>query len=211
MPATNYQEYLQRFISDTFLPVYFAVTVTSPGSLAAPADGFVDDLNPEGYAVPTADPTANPRSTGSYPSTKILSLAKERGNMRWAEILIQCSSTIQPTNQLYVDAIGADQDTEATSMNFVLKYDRPEYVATEDELNPGTILVGVDAVKRFIARALVTDLISNRDVYNPDIVVTATGSQVQGPIIETVSANKVFANIATAEASITVIESDLTT
>ncbi|NJO61090.1 MAG: hypothetical protein HC836_23350 [Richelia sp. RM2_1_2] len=211
MPASNYQEYLKRFISDTFISVYFAVEIATPGVLAAPADGFIDDLSPENYAVNPIDPTANPRATGSYPTTKILSLAKERANMRWEEILTQCSLTIQPTQQLYVSATGATHNAEATTMSFVLKYDRPEYVATEDELTPGTILVGADAVKRFVARALVIDIKKNRDLYNPDIVMTAAGSQVQGPIIEDVTAAKIFADLVTAEASITVIESDLTT
>lgn len=204
MSATDYQEYLKRFISDTFYPQHYSIVIATPGALSAPQDGFIDDLNPEGYGVDPVDPTANPRATGNLPSTKLLSEAKERGNMRWEEVLIQCSYLIQPTRQYNVKAVGADEDTEASSMEFVLEYNRPEYLATEDENNPGTILTGEDAVKRFVARALVIDSIRNRLVYNPDTATTPAGTQVQGPIIERVTAGKIFANIATAEGSITV-------
>ena len=205
MPAVDYQDYLKRFISDTFYPHHYAIVITSPGALAADADGFIDDLNAEGYAVDgSIDPTANPRATGSFPSTGVLALAKERANMRWEEVLIWLSTTIQPTRQYNVNAVGADHDTEATTMEVVIEYDRPEYLQTEDELNPGTFLFGEDAVTRFIARALVLDLKRNRLVYNPDLAANKSGPQVQGPIITLVEADKIFADIATAEASIAV-------
>ena len=143
MSATDYQSYLKRFLSDTFYPQFYSVVVTSPGVLSAPANGFIDDLDISGYAVPTADPTANPRATGNFPTTLLLSEAKVRGNMRWEEILIRSSATIQPTRQFNVSALAdattpADEDTEATLMEFVFQYDRPEYLATDDEDNPGT-------------------------------------------------------------------------
>jgi len=201
MPATDYQEYLKRFTSDTFYPQHYVVVITSPGALSSPADGFVDDLNAEGYAVDgSLDPTANPRSTGNFPSTENLSLAKERANMRWEEILIQLSSVIQPDLQFNLNAAGADEDSEATTMEFVLKYDRPEYLKTADESNPGVFLYGDDAITRFIARALIVDLSRNRLVYNP----TTVNGNSQGPIITTVEADKIFANISAAESNISV-------
>lgn len=204
MPAVDYQDYLKRFISDTFLPHHYSVEIATPGALSAPADGFIDDLNAEGYAVDPVDPTANPRATGAFPTDKDAALAKERANMRWEQVLIKLSEFIQPTIQYNVDASGADQDTEASTVEFVLTYDRPEYLQTEDEDNPGTILFGEDAVKRFIARALIVDLKRNRDLYNPDNAPNKSGPQVQGPIIEEVEADKLFADIATAEGSVTV-------
>lgn len=204
MPAVDYQDYLKRFISDTFLPHHYDITITSPGALAAPADGFIDDLNSEGYAVLPADPTANPRATGLFPTTKILAQAKERANMRWEEVLVQCSLLIQPDIQYNVNAVGATEAAEATSVEFVLKYDRPEYLKIEDELNPGTFLFGADAVKRFIAKALVTSLLSNRLYYNPEAAANKSGPQVQGPIIEDIVAAQLFATIVAAEANIAV-------
>lgn len=205
MSATDYQAYQKRFLSDTFLPHHYSVVIATPGVLSAPQDGFIDDLNVEGYAVSSTDPTANPRATGTFPSSLVLSRAKERANMRWKEILIQCSSVIQPDIQFNVTALAdpttpADQDTEATLFEFVLKYDRPEYLRTEDELNSGVFLTGADAVTRFIARALSSTIVSNRLVYNPSTV----NGNIQGPIIEQVTAQKLYANVTAATSDITV-------
>lgn len=205
MSATDYQAYQKRFLKDSFVPHHYTVVVATPGALSSPADGFIDDLNVEGYAVDPTDPTANPRATGSFPATKALSLAKERANMRWKEILNQCASVIQPTIQFNVEALAdpttpADESTEAATFEFVLQYDRPEYLSTADEDNAGVTLTGADAVSRFVARALTKDLVSNRLVYNP----TTVNGNAQGPIIEAVTAEKIFADVSTAESDITV-------
>jgi hypothetical protein len=198
-------------IEDTFHPTYFYVEITNPGSLSAPNNGFIDNLNVEEYARDPMDPVADPRATGNYPATKLLSEAKERSNMRWQNILVQCSLAITPDQQLHIEAVGATESTEASIMQFVLRYDRPEYVATNDELNSNTVLYGVNAVKRWVARAISVDIFSNVLLYNPEMVNNKSGPQIQGPMIENVIAGKVFATILLAEAAITVIESDLTT
>jgi hypothetical protein len=73
------------------------------------------------------------------------------------------------------------------------------------------VLYGVNAVKRWVARAISVDIFSNVLLYNPEMVNNKSGPQIQGPMIENVIAGKVFATILLAEAAITVIESDLTT
>lgn len=181
-------------IEDTFIPVHYHVTIDLAGlGGAAPADGFIDNLSPSEYS--------------GFPTTTALSEAKERANIRWEEIIRQTSRDISPIRVLDTIATGADQDTEASEMSFTLVYDRPEYVRTEDELNPGTYLTGIDAVKRWVARALIVDISGNRDFYSPEVV----DGIVQGPMILNIPAGAIAPDLATAEANITVILSDLTT
>ena len=146
-------------------------------SIGALVSGHVDHTTPEQYGA-----------LSDFPTTKILSLVKERANMRWEEIIRQVSVTIQPLQISGVVATGADEDTEATAFDFTLAYDRVEYVRTEDELNPGVFLEGVDAVKRWVERALTIEITSNRFIYNPDIVPSTT--IISGPAVEEVVAPK---------------------
>jgi hypothetical protein len=73
------------------------------------------------------------------------------------------------------------------------------------------MIYGVNAVKRWVARALVVDITSNVLLYNPEMANNKSGPQVQGPSIQDLTAGKIFTDLTTAEAAITVIESNLTT
>jgi len=179
-------------IHDTFIPVWYHITVTNLTG-AAPADGFIDHQNPQDFPA--------------FPSTLALSRAKERARMRYEGMLQQLALVQMMSRTMNIVATASTEDTEATDFQITVQYDRPEYVATEDEDNPGTILEGVDAVTRFVARALVVDTIVNREIYDP----TVSSGNPRGPVIEEVTAGKIAADLATAEAAITVIESDLTT
>lgn len=161
-------------------------------SIGALAGGHVDHTTPEQYGA-----------LSDFPTTKILSLEKESANMRWEEIIRQVSATIQPLQISGVVATGADEDTEATAFDFTLAYDRVEYVRTEDELNLGTFLEGVDAVKRWVERALTIEISSNRFIYNPDIVPSTT--IVSGPAIEEVTAVKAEASLPIATVSVVAV------
>lgn len=179
-------------IHDTFIPVWYHITITNLTG-AEPDNGFVDHQNPQDFS--------------DFPSTLDLSEAKERARMRYEEILRQLSLTHTISRTMNIVATGSDEDTEATDFQITIQYDRPEYIATEDEDNPGIILEGEDAVTRFVARALIVDIISNREIYDPTIV---SGNPI-GPAIRRITAGGPAADLATAEAAITVIESDLTT
>lgn len=181
-------------IQDTFIPVWYHITITIL-TAAAPANGFIDHRNPQDFGP------------GNLPATRDLSLAKERGRMRYESMLQQLSFAQHITRTLNIVATGADEDTEASVFELTVQYDRPEYVATEDEDNLGTILTDTDAVQRFVARMMVTDIIRNREIFDP----TLTASNPKGPEILEVTAGAIAANLAAAEAVITVIESDLTT
>ncbi len=169
---------------------YYTVTVGALTGGAAPDDGHVDHTTPEEYGATTG-----------FPATKLLSLTKERANMRWEAILRQVSLEIQPLQISSVVATGADEDTPATSVEFTLAYDKVEYLRTEDELSPGSFLTDIAAIKRWVERALTTDHTSNRYIYNPDVVPTT--SIIQGPMIESVTAGAPEASVPIA--SITVV------
>lgn len=144
-------------------------------SIGVLVSGHIDHTTPEQYGA-----------AGAFPSTNALSLVKERANMRWEEIIRQVSETIQPLQISGVVATDAEEDVEATAFGFTLAYDRVEYLRTEDELNPGVYLTGNAAIKRWIERALTTDITSNRFIYKPDDVPTTTIPG--GPAIESVTA-----------------------
>jgi hypothetical protein len=174
-------------IEDTFIPVYYRIEIDGSGlGGTAPDDGFIDNQRAREY-----DP---------LPSTLDASRAKERGNVRYGELIRQLSDNISPVNHTprQIVAPGRDGDTPPTSFDFTVVFDRPEYLRTEDETNPGTFLTGVDAVTRFVARALVQERYDNREIYNP----TAGNFS----LIENLQTGALAADVATAEGNITVTE-----
>lgn len=173
---------------------YYTVTIGALTGGAAPADGHVDNKTPEQYG---ADDTNVPLlASTTFPSTNDLSLTKERANMRYEAIIRQVSENIQPLQISGVVAAAADQDTPATSFVFTLAYDRVEYLRTEDEQNAGVFFTEENAIKRWIERALTTDITENRFIYKPD-VVPATAI-VQGPAVEEVVAGAAEATLPIA-------------
>ena len=153
------------------------------------ASGHVDHITPENYPA--------------FATNKVLSLVKERANMRWEEIIRQISETIQPLQISGVVATGADENTEATAFDFTVAYDRVEYLRTEDELNPGIYLEGADAIKRWVERALTTEITSNRFIHNPDVVPTTTIKT--GPAIESVTAPAAEVSLPIATVAVTAV------
>jgi len=172
---------------NTLLMSYYRIVITNLTGVA-PANGFVDHQKPEDYIT--------------LPTTKAFSEAKERSNMRYESIIRNISTDIAPTVVRGQVATAATPDAEATSFGMTVGYDREEYVRTADELIPGTELIGIAAVTRWVARALIQEQVGNRDFYDPT-VVPATGIP-RGNEISNVIAGAAAADIATAEAAITV-------
>lgn len=174
--------------------IYYNVSITTSAlGGVAPDDGAIDNTKPEGYSAFAVD--------------NLASLRKERGNMRYEELIRQISIEIQPIILNNIIATAADEDTDATTFAFTIAYDRDTYVRTEDEDNLGTFLTDTNAVQRWVARMCIADIVKNRDTYHPDNV----GIADQGQIIQEVTAGAIAANLATAEAQITVIIVDQTT
>lgn len=171
---------------------YYTVSIAALTGGAAPDDGHVDHTTPEEYGTTTG-----------FPTTKLLSLTKERANMRWEAILRQISMEIQPLQVSSVVATGATKDAPATAFEFTVAYDKVEYLRTEDETSPGTFLTGAPAIKRWVERALTTDHTFNRFIYNPDVVPTT--AIIQGPMIESVTAGAPEASVPIATVTIAAV------
>ena len=171
---------------------YYTVTIGALIGGAAPKDGHVDHITPEQYGA-----------LGSFPTTDALSLTKERANMRYEAIIRQVSENIQPLQVSGVVATAADEDTPATSFVFPLSYDKKEYLRTEDELNPGVFLTEDAAIKRWVERALTTDVTMNRYVYKPDFVPAT--AIIYGPAIESVVAEAAEAALPIATVAVVAV------
>lgn len=180
-------------IKDTFIPAYYRVQISPSGiGGTAPQNGFVDDK--ESYEF---DP---------LPTTLDNSLAKERGNVRYEEIIRRLGTNIDPVNHTprQINAPGRDGDTAPTAFDFTVAFERPEYLQTEDENNPGSTLSGTDAVQRFVARALVTHRKDNRQVFNPE--TNSFGVRTNPAIIREVETEGLANTVADVEGNITVTE-----
>lgn len=177
---------------------YYTVNIGLLTGGVAPADGHVDFTTPEEYGA-----------LGAFPSTLIFSRAKERANMRWEAIMRQLGAEIQPLQISGAVATTADEDTEATVVDFTVAYDRVEYLRTEDtENNPGIFLEGTAAIKRWVERALITDHTFVRQVYNPEDHVLGSSGKVGvdfGPLIESVTADKVETLVPIATVTVTAV------
>ncbi len=188
-----------------------AVTITGDGVDADVVVGTVDGagaitgftINDGGSGYSAATATIDlPRL---LPDTLAKSLDIEHANMRWEAVVRGASDTIQPLFTADIVTTGRTVDTPATNIKFTLPYDRPEFLDTEDETSVPDRLTGTDAVKRFVARELIRDVVMNREVFNPELSPVPDEQQL-GPQILEVTAVKAAADIATAEAAITITE-----
>ncbi len=142
-------------MTDRLEYTYYRVVITTLTGGAAPADGGIDNITPEQYGA-----------NADFPTTLDNSLAKERANMRYEEVIRQVSLMIQP---ILVSAFTSDAggDQEASSFEFTLMFDRDYYVFTIDETSSPDVITGADAVKRCVERALIIDIVKNRQIYDP--------------------------------------------
>ena len=173
----------------------YTVTVTITGA--------VDDARPEILA----------NNLGGFPTTYDAAKAISRANIRFHEVvgglLALCDFTMQN-----IVRVGRTTDAPPTSFAFDMTFyrDRVTYLKTEDELNPGTFLLGLDAIKRVVARVISTDYNQNYSFFDPTVRVTRTNTNTtaqttppRGYAYELVDATKLFANVTAAESNITVI------
>lgn len=188
-----------------------AVTITGDGVDADVVVGTVDGdgaitgftINDGGSGFTAATATIDlPRL---LPDSLAESLDIERANMRFEAVIRGVSTTIHPLFTADIVTTGRTVDTPATNIKFTLPYDRPEFLDTEDETSVPDRLTGVAAIKRFVARELIRDVVMNREVFNPELSPVPDEQQL-GPQILEVTAVKAAADIATAEAKITVTE-----
>lgn len=164
---------------------YFRVTINAAGlGGAAPADGFIDNETPRDYS-----------KTVGFPSTANGSLAKTRANIRWKEIVQRLSTQISP-QVIEINKVGAGPDAAPTQIAFTVVYDREDFIFTSSETD-GAALNGEAAIKREVARALITDLTHRTQIYVPSVDNFEDR-------LEVVVAGKLATTLAAAEANIVV-------
>lgn len=171
---------------------------------AAPADGFIDRKKIQYYMV--WDDTTNTMSGFATSFNNVI--AKERANMRYLYLTETLSATNTPISMTTVDSISnGDANTAPSKYRILISYDRPEYLYTADELNPGIMLYGVDAIKRQVARVFTSTITSRRIMPDP---MEAAGSPnawsgQYETIVDVIAANPV-SSITVAESNITVTQ-----
>lgn len=143
---------------------------------------------------------------GGAPTTLALSLAKEKANMRWDAVVFELGQLISPMFLGEVVKTGTiDGSAPVTTISFTVGYDRASYLRIEDSLNPGTYLLGADAIKRLVAVALVNDYVGNQEIFDPTITTTGDTCARLNPLqILTITSNKLDASLATVEQNLTV-------
>ncbi len=179
-------------------PRYYRIQIT----------GAVDNVSPEQFARANGDPAQDYQD--EMPTTRSASLDIERSNMRYEAVIRGLSTTIQPLFAVSHATSSRTKDVDASDIAFTVAYDRPEFLVTEDEDNPGTFLGyeqsgsdALEALERFVARELIVDIVQKRQIFDPESYVTG---ESKGPAIEVVTAVKPFANLTAANAAITVTE-----
>lgn len=139
----------------------FKIEIASTGLSTASDEvkGFLDNLKAQDY--PDFDITQQPIDG----ETLAQYIIKARGYIRWR----QMSYNISQGGIFYIgdyQTTGANHITPPTSMSFKVGYERFDGMVIEDETNQGTILTGVDALKRRIALSLVDNYNINEEYFN---------------------------------------------
>lgn len=184
-------------------PISFQITIT----------GAVDDQREEHFAQAAGAADAN-NPEDYWPTAKTNAVEIAKSNMRFRAVIDQLS-LLSLFNITDIKRVGRTQDDPATEFSFTLIYyrERPSYLKTEDENNPGTFLYGEDAVKRAIARAISTDYNQNYSFWDPTVTVPRTNTDTtdettppRGWAYELVECEKLYADVTTAEGNIIVTE-----
>lgn len=167
---------------------FYRVTINNTGLLSTdPSDGFIDPTYPWQY--------------DNYADTNLLSFAKTRANERWKNIIQQIELRTTP-RFVNIDITGGDQNNPPTSIAFTLDFDRPEVVFDEnpEQFPTATQLNGIDAIQRWVARALIMSRTNNVQIYKPETaskynIVQGIGTMILeiGPLCNTITdANSVI-------------------
>lgn len=189
--ATPYADKVQLNSLDGS-PIYFG----TPASGTATAN--------LGFAVSTAYSTA---------MTNADAVEIEKGFLRWKGIASELATNLTAYVYGYWAMTGSTTDGAAlpTTLSWTLGVENPDNVyaitAAGEPETVGTLLTGVAAVKRLVARALTKEWAENRNLFNDDVTIRGTLALRENPVVVqriTASAIDSVADIATIEGNITV-------
>lgn len=173
-------------------------------------------LNGQPWAINSGNAVTNLGTTignhGGYPMSLANSLAKERANMRWDQTINELESYSTPIFLGNIKRTGNIANVALTSITFTVGYEHPAQVSTiarPTEPDAGNVLVGTDAIKRSVARALTSTIATNRKVF--DTTMQSYGSYTDRPNSAriqkvTASALDTVSNIAIVESNISVVQ-----
>jgi len=185
---------------------FFRVAIIDTGfSTTAPADGFIELLPVWQDPAYDANPSKPPVAGTDIPTDLSFGLAKARGLFRWNQIKQNISMACVPFfmgNVTDQTGINGTIDSPPTEIQFTVGYYQSSYLKTDDELVPGTELVGALALKRFIARTLSSSYNGILSVLNPEFDDSST--RITGIQMLNVTADAPESDLATAEANVTV-------
>lgn len=135
---------------------------------SAPSDGFIDPYRIDYYR---AQPSAE---IGTDMATMVV---KKKGFARWHRI----ENQLQRLGNIYISNIVApDATTNAVPSSIAFRAfveHGSDSLLTPDENTPGVNLTGTNAIKRAVARALISSLAENQEVWDPTLVVDPDTSQ----------------------------------
>ena len=182
--------------------------------------GDVDHYTP-------ADHVAENTAANALPTTKAASLIKERAHMRWKAIAMMLGERHVPVVRDLVGT-GRGDDVPATSLDFVVSYDREDYIITFDEensdipmgpasaFNPGwtdgvefTEATEAEVIQRYISRIIIRTWVEKRQIYDPTAGLTGTTPidvANPGPSIEVVTVPAAEASITAADSNVAVTQ-----
>lgn len=190
----------------------------STGLVAAAAGPYLQLSSNSGqpWVINSGNAVANLGTTlgvhGGYPTTLSNSLAKERSNIRWNQTINELSSFANPIYVGSINRTGNIGNVAPSSVTFTVGYQSPDQVvivADTTEPDAGNVLVGTEAVKRAVARALTSNIGLNRNVFDPTVtIVGSSGTRVNPAQIQNVTASAldIKANIAIVESNLTVTQ-----
>lgn len=185
---------------------YFLVSV-KPSESAAPSDGFIDNKTVMDYITYSS----NTDNMGEgWPSTEAAAITKARANIRWLNVIDRVTTTISPIDVKVTTNTGGSSDAAPTTFEFVLVTDRPNSIVIDDVNNPGTTLIGADALQRFVEMSLVDTVSKNCVVMLPQNVspstvsTEATPQAHYGESVQVVVAGPIVGTLADAASLVTV-------
>lgn len=185
-------------------PKYYRVTINQMTGAAEKA-GFIDHRTLEEYIN---------NGNGTFPASLASAENKARGNLRYLRLINLLEENATPSLITEINNGGATVDTEGTSFEFTIVYERPDYIYTYNELfgtghSSGNIkiLTNEDAIRRIVARVFVEDFISNwRYPYDPSTSNLGYHWIDKSVKAESPLSGTLEARITAAEANVTVVE-----
>lgn len=182
----------------------YDITIAAAGlGGAAPADGFIDNKTSYGYMD----------TSGDAPDTLANAKAKMRANRRFKNVIMQLHAM---TNCYLVSVTKTGGTADTAPTQIVLRVDvehGDDALKTFDIENaPTTLLTGAAALERCVARALIISETRNSEFYDPTVVAgrdidgDANAGTARGTVLNIETIGALAANIAAAEAAITVVK-----